>query len=72
MTSLHRLAARVNVGGTGKLPMADLKAMLAALGFGDARTLLRRGNVVFEAAGAARPCWKAARSRDRQMLWARD
>lgn len=38
----------VNVGGR-KLPMADLKAMLEALGFANVRTLLASGNAVFEA-----------------------
>lgn len=39
----------VNVGGTGKLSMADLKAWLAQLGLTDVRTLLQSGNVVFRA-----------------------
>ena len=41
----------VNVGGNARLPMAELKAMFAALGFGGARTLLQTGNVVFEDGG---------------------
>ena len=36
-----------NVGGTGKLPMADLRAMCEALGFQDVRTYIASGNVVF-------------------------
>jgi uncharacterized protein (DUF1697 family) len=39
----------VNVGGTGKLPMADLRALCEALGFRDVRTYLQSGNVVFNA-----------------------
>ena len=37
----------VNVGGTGKLPMSDLKAMCEAIGFRDVRTFIASGNVVF-------------------------
>ncbi len=47
MTHIALLRA-VNVGGTGKVPMAELKAMFAKLGFEDARTLLQSGNVVFD------------------------
>lgn len=43
------LLRAVNVGGTGKLPMADLRALASALGFGEPRTLLASGNLVFEA-----------------------
>jgi uncharacterized protein (DUF1697 family) len=42
------LLRAVNVGGTGKVPMAELKAMFAKLGFADAKTLLQSGNVVFD------------------------
>lgn len=41
------LLRAVNVGGTGKLPMADLRAMCEALGFRDVRTYIASGNVVF-------------------------
>lgn len=41
------LLRAVNVGGTGKLPMADLRAMCEALGFQDVRTYIASGNVVF-------------------------
>lgn len=39
----------VNVGGNRKVAMADLKAMVEALGFSEVKTLLQSGNVVFEA-----------------------
>ncbi|HEX5181850.1 MAG TPA: DUF1697 domain-containing protein [Allosphingosinicella sp.] len=39
----------VNVGGNRKLPMADLKSFIEALGFRRAQTLLASGNVVFDA-----------------------
>ena len=41
------LQRAVNVGGR-KLAMAQLRAMMAELGFADARTLLQSGNLVFE------------------------
>ena len=37
----------VNVGGTGKLPMAELKAMCVAEGFTGVQTYIASGNVVF-------------------------
>jgi len=42
------LLRAVNVGGTGKLPMADLRAMCESIGFADARTYIASGNVVFK------------------------
>jgi uncharacterized protein (DUF1697 family) len=48
MTVYVALLRAVNVGGTGKLPMAALKAMCAAAGFKNARTYIASGNVVFE------------------------
>ena len=42
------LLRAVNVGGR-KVVMADLRALITALGFGDARTLLQSGNLVFDA-----------------------
>jgi uncharacterized protein (DUF1697 family) len=41
------LLRAVNVGGTGKLPMADLREICAGLGFTDVRTYIASGNVVF-------------------------
>lgn len=43
------LLRAVNVGGTGKLPMAELRKLATALGFANPRTLLASGNLVFEA-----------------------
>ena len=45
------LLRAVNVGGTGKLPMVELKAMCEAEGFARVQTYIASGNVVFEAAG---------------------
>jgi uncharacterized protein (DUF1697 family) len=43
----------VNVGGTGKLPMTELKAMCLAAGFAEVETYIASGNVVFTAEAAA-------------------
>ena len=47
MTAFVALLRAVNVGGTGKLPMTELKAMCEELGFGAVRTYIASGNVVF-------------------------
>lgn len=44
------LLRAVNVGGTGKLPMAELRAMCEAIGFADVRTYIASGNVVLRSA----------------------
>jgi uncharacterized protein (DUF1697 family) len=41
------LLRAVNVGGTGKLPMTELKSMCEALGFAGVKTYIASGNVVF-------------------------
>jgi uncharacterized protein (DUF1697 family) len=48
MATLVALLRAVNVGGTGKLPMKDLKAMCEEAGFESVRTYIASGNVVFE------------------------
>jgi uncharacterized protein (DUF1697 family) len=47
MGSFVALLRAVNVGGTGKLPMSDLKDICEELGFGAVRTFIASGNVVF-------------------------
>jgi uncharacterized protein (DUF1697 family) len=47
MAAFVALLRAVNVGGTGKLPMTELKAMCEELGFGAVRTYIASGNVVF-------------------------
>jgi len=47
MAAFVALLRAVNVGGTGKLPMSELKAMCEELGFGSVRTYIASGNVVF-------------------------
>ena len=59
MPTYVALLRAVNVGGTGKLPMAELKAMCAAEGFSKVSTYIASGNVVF-ATKAAAPKVKAA------------
>jgi uncharacterized protein (DUF1697 family) len=47
MAAFVALLRAVNVGGTGKLPMSELKAMCEELGFTAVRTYIASGNVVF-------------------------
>ena len=48
MTSYIGLLRAVNVGGTGKLAMTDLKSLCETAGFDCVRTCIASGNVVFE------------------------
>jgi len=50
MTTYIALLRAVNVGGTGKLPMAELKAMCESAGFEAVQTYIASGNVVFNSA----------------------
>ena len=45
------LLRAINVGGHGKLPMAELLEHCASAGFKEAKTLLQSGNVVFAGKG---------------------
>lgn len=48
MTQRYAAVLRaVNVGGTGKLPMSELKALCEDAGFGAVRTYIASGNVLF-------------------------
>ncbi len=47
MTAFVALLRAVNVGGTSKLPMAELKAIAEELKFGNPRTFIASGNLVF-------------------------
>ncbi len=47
MTAYVALLRAVNVGGTGKLPMATLAGLCEAAGFNQVRTYLASGNAVF-------------------------
>jgi uncharacterized protein (DUF1697 family) len=48
MTVFIALLRSVNVGGTGKFPMADLKAICEDAGFTKVKTYIASGNVLFE------------------------
>lgn len=50
-TTWVALLRAVNVGGTCKLPMAELRAMCEAAGFIEVRTYIASGNAVFRAPG---------------------
>jgi uncharacterized protein (DUF1697 family) len=52
MTKYVALLRAVNVGGTGNLPMAELKAMCHDAGFARIETYIASGNVVFESNAA--------------------
>jgi uncharacterized protein (DUF1697 family) len=52
VTAFVALLRAVNVGGTGLIKMADLKAVCEDLGFSEVKTLLQSGNVVFKAKGS--------------------
>ena len=47
MTSFVALLRAVNVGGTGKLPMADLRRIAVDIGLGSPRTFIASGNLLF-------------------------
>jgi uncharacterized protein (DUF1697 family) len=47
MPAFIALLRAVNVGGSGKLPMSELKAMCEELGFAQVKTYIASGNVVF-------------------------
>lgn len=53
MTLFIALLRAVNVGGTGKLSMSELRTMCEAAGFSRPRTYIASGNVVFESAESA-------------------
>jgi uncharacterized protein (DUF1697 family) len=48
LTVFIALLRAVNVGGTGKLPMSDLRRLCESAGFATVRTYIASGNVVFE------------------------
>src|SRR3954452_10144110 len=59
MNAYVALLRAVNVGGTGKLPMSDLKELCERAGFLRVRTYIASGNVVF-ASGESEARVKAA------------
>ncbi|ACC72472.1 DUF1697 domain-containing protein [Paraburkholderia phymatum] len=63
MTTYVALLRAVNVGGTGKLPMTELRSVCAAAGFTNVRTYIASGNVVFDSTLAKRAVQQALESR---------
>ncbi|WP_333737968.1 DUF1697 domain-containing protein [Streptomyces sp. IBSBF 2806] len=49
-TTYAALLRGINVGGSRKVPMADLRTLLEGLGHGDVRTYLQSGQAVFSSA----------------------
>jgi uncharacterized protein (DUF1697 family) len=62
------LLRAVNVGGTGKLPMADFRALLIALGYKQVETYIQSGNAVFEASATAEKVTSAIAARLEKLL----
>ena len=63
MAKYVALLRAVNVGGTGKLPVTELKAMCEEAGFANVQTYIASGNVVFAS--------KASPAKVKAMLEAR-
>ena len=53
MNTYIALLRAVNVGGTGKLSMAELRKLLEGLGYKNVQTYIQSGNAVFDATGTA-------------------
>lgn len=51
----------INVGKAKRIAMADLRALFEELGYGDVKSLLASGNVVFTTSGDETPAESAAR-----------
>ena len=72
MTPTIALLRAVNVGGTGKLTMADLRTLCAGIGFARARTYIASGNVVFDTdltEAEAKAAWKRPSWPTRASPW---
>jgi uncharacterized protein (DUF1697 family) len=63
MASFIALLRAVNVGGTGKLPMSDLKEICEASGLAGVRTYIASGNVVFTSGKSEAAVKKALEAR---------
>ena len=55
MTTRVGLLRGINVGKAKRIAMADLRALVEAAGFAEARTLLNSGNIVFKGPRAQAP-----------------
>lgn len=58
------LLRAVNVGGTGKAKMSDIRALMTRLGLRDVRSLLHAGNVVFVGGGNSEAALEARLERE--------
>jgi uncharacterized protein (DUF1697 family) len=63
MTTYIALLRAVNVGGTGKLPMAKLVELCAEAGFPGARTYIASGNVIFSSTASEKSVREALATR---------
>lgn len=63
MPAFVALLRAINVGGTGKLAMSDLKSLCEAAGFRAVRTYIASGNVVFASDGTEAAVKKALEAR---------
>ncbi len=63
MTAYVALLRAVNVAGTGKLPMAELRMMAQGLGLANVRTYIASGNLLFESALSERAVKAALETR---------
>ncbi|MFF3349113.1 DUF1697 domain-containing protein [Streptomyces sp. NPDC002779] len=60
MTTRYAALLRgINVGGAKKVPMAELRVLMAGLGLDDVRTYLQSGQAVFSAARGDEETWAA-------------
>ncbi len=63
MTAYVALLRAVNVAGTGKLPMAELRVMAEGLGLANVRIYIASGNLLFESALSEREVKAALETR---------
>ena len=63
MTAYVALLRAVNVAGTGKLPMAELRGVAEGLGLANVRTYIASGNLLFESALSEREVKAALETR---------
>ncbi len=63
MSAYVALLRAVNVGGTGKLPMSELKALCEEAGLQDVQTYIASGNVVFRSASGEKAIRPALETR---------
>jgi uncharacterized protein (DUF1697 family) len=70
VTTFVILLRAVNVGGTGKLPMASFRKLLEDLGYRKVETYIQSGNAVVDAPGTASSVCKAVAAALEKLLGA--